>query len=151
MQQSSKIQNFISWRVWKKTSLLTSSRLVFDAPQQESSWYSFNSILAMGTNGMNKLFDILLQHGTPKTLHSTQICAKYTMQWNWMKKTSNTKLWEDSICPGIEPKEKVLKTLIYGVKCSCNQAEKGLSFQKTNIQTSTQSTLTCMTVWFVKT
>ena len=35
-------------------------------------------------------------------------------------------IWQDDLDPGKIPEEKVIKTLIYGVKSSGNQAERGL-------------------------
>ena len=35
-------------------------------------------------------------------------------------------IWEENLNPNNIPKEKIIKTLIYGVKSSGNQAERGL-------------------------
>ena len=126
--QQSKIQNYIPWRaVWKLNSLSTPCRLVFDASQPTDSGYSLNDLLAKGRNNMNKLQEILLRWMTHKTAFHTDIQKMYNsvklVQEHWCFQRY---IWSENLDPGIIPDEKVIKTLIYGIRSSGNQAEFGL-------------------------
>ena len=126
--QINDVQNFIPWRaVWKTSSLTTPCRIVFDASQPTGSGYSLNSILAKGTNGMNKLAEIFIRWFTHKVALHTDVCKMYNSiklkEEDWCYQRY---LWNDSLAIGSQPEEKVIKTLIYGVRSSGNQAERGL-------------------------
>ena len=128
MLKSSEIQNFIAWReVWKTNSLSTPCRIVFDASQPSGSGYSLNSILAKGTNGMNKLVDIFIRMFTHRVAFYTDVCKMYNFiklkEQDWCYQRYP---WNNSLTVENEPEEKVIKTLIYGVKSSGNQAERGI-------------------------
>uniref|UniRef100_A0A7M6DQR2 Peptidase aspartic putative domain-containing protein n=1 Tax=Clytia hemisphaerica TaxID=252671 RepID=A0A7M6DQR2_9CNID len=143
---SNAIQNYIPWRaVWKLSSLTTPCRIVFDASQPTSSGYSLNSILAKGTNGMNKLVEILIRWYTHRSAFHTDV----TKMYNSVKLCSDywcyqRYLWHDTLDINQPPEEKVIKTLIYGVRSSGNQSERGirqtssLSKEEFNDQTSKQ-------------
>ena len=127
LQQSS-IQNFIPWRaVWKTNSLSTPCRLVFDASQPTSSGYSLNSILAKGRNSMNKLVEIMIRWHSQKVGFHTDVKKMYNTiklrQEDWCFQRY---LWQDQLDHQKNPEEKIIKTLIYGVRSSGNQAERGL-------------------------
>ncbi|XP_066917918.1 uncharacterized protein [Clytia hemisphaerica] len=124
----SPIQNFIPWRaVWKASSVTTPCRVVFDASQPTNSGYSLNSILAKGTNGMNKLVEILIRWYCHKVAFHTDVTKMYNAikldqsQWCYQRY-----LWNNDLHPNQPPEEKVIKTLIYGVKSSGNQAERAI-------------------------
>ena len=125
---SNAIQNYIPWRaVWKLSSLTTPCRVVFDASQPTSSGYSLNSILAKGTNGMNKLVEILIRWYTHRSAFHTDV----TKMYNSVKLRSDhwcyqRYLWNDTLDVNQQPEEKVIKTLIYGVQSSGNQSERGI-------------------------
>ena len=60
--KSHPIQNFIPWRVvWKRNSVTTPWRVVFDASMPTASKYSLNDILAEGRNNLNKLVEIFIR------------------------------------------------------------------------------------------
>lgn len=81
--KESPIQNFIPWRVvWKPNSVSTPCRVVFDASQPTKSGYSLNSILAKGTNTLNK-YSRSLYVGHPTKLLFTQTSRKCTTHCNW--------------------------------------------------------------------
>ena len=126
--KTSLIQNYIPWRaVWKLSSITTPCRLVFDASSITDTGYSLNSILAKGTNGMNKLVEIFIRWFCHKIAFHTDVTKMYNAvklrqdQWCYQRY-----LWNDTLGVNQPPEEKVIKTLIYGVKSSGNQAERGL-------------------------
>ena len=128
MLQNHSIQNFIPWRtVWKSSSLTTPCRLVFDASQATPSGYSLNDLLAKGKNNMNRLQEILLRWSTHKVGYHTDIQKMYNSikleEKDWCYQRY---LWSDNLELHKEPEEKVIKTLIYGVRSSGNQSEYGL-------------------------
>ena len=126
--QENQIQNFIPWRaVWKVNSISTPCRIVFDASQPTNSGYSLNDLLPKGRNNMNKLQEILIRWSTHKTAFHTDIRKMYNSvklhEQDWCYQRY---LWEDDLNLNSQPVEKVIKTLIYGVRTSGNQAERGL-------------------------
>ena len=122
------IKNYIPWRaVWKPNSLSTPCRVVFDASQPTGSGYSLNSILAKGSNGMNRLVDIFIRWFAQRVAFHTDIAKMYnSIKLNESEWCYQRYLWNDSLDVGFPPEEKIIKTLIYGVKSSGNQAERGL-------------------------
>ena len=128
MLQNSKIQNYIPWRaVWKDNSLSTPCRLVFDASQPTDTGYSLNNLLAKGRNNMNKLQEIILRWFIHKVAYHTDVQKMYnSVQLREVDWCFQRYIWEDNLDPSKIPQEKVIKTLIYGVKSSGNQAEQGL-------------------------
>ena len=131
MQQSlvqSNLQNYFPWRaVWKESSLSTPCRLVFDASMPTDSGFSLNDILAKGRNNMNRLVDIFVRWRCHSVVFHTDVKKMYNSiklhpsHWGLQRY-----LWQDQLDPTKPPEEKVIKTLIYGVKSSGNQAERGL-------------------------
>ncbi|XP_066924657.1 uncharacterized protein [Clytia hemisphaerica] len=128
MLSNTKVVNFIPWRaVWKPNSLSTPCRIVFDASQPTDSGYSLNDILAKGTNNMNRLVEILIRWSLHHTAFHTDIRKMYNSvrlrEHHWCLQRY---IWEEQLDKTKIPKEKVIKTLIYGVKSSGNQSERAL-------------------------
>ena len=122
------IKNFIPWRaVWNGNSLSTPCRLVFDASQPTSSGYSLNSILAKGTNNMNRLVEILIRWTSHQIAFHTDIRKMYnTVKLKESHWCLQRYIWQEELDFSKLPEEKVIKTLIYGVKSSGNQSERAL-------------------------
>ena len=127
LQQNS-IQYYIPWRaVWKPNSLSTPCRVVFDASQPTSSGSSLNSILAKGRNSMNKLVEIMIRWYSQKVGFHTDVKKMYnTIKLRPEDWCLQRYLWHDQLDPEKCPEEKVIKTLIYGIRSSGNQAKRGL-------------------------
>ncbi|XP_066927799.1 uncharacterized protein [Clytia hemisphaerica] len=126
--QNEQVQYTIPWRaVWKGNSISTPCRIVFDASQPTSTGESLNDILAKGTNNLNKLQEILLRWTVQPVAIATDIKKMYnTIRLHEDHWTYQRYLWHPTLEPGQEPEEKVIKTLIYGIKSSGNQAEHAL-------------------------
>ena len=128
MLETSSIQNYIPWRaVWKLSSLSTPCRLVFDASQPTQSGYALNDILAKGINNLNKLQEILIRW----QLHTIGVHTDVSKMYNSINLhpdhwTLQRYIWQDELDPLKIPRQKVIKTLIYGVRSSGNQSEHGL-------------------------
>ncbi|XP_066914563.1 uncharacterized protein [Clytia hemisphaerica] len=121
-------QNFIPWRaVWKSTSLSTPCRIVFDASFPTASGYSLNDCLAKGSNNLNKLQEVLLRWSTHRIGIHTDVCKMYnTIHLNPDHWCYQRYIWHPELDSSKTPMEKVIKTLIYGIRSSGNQAERGL-------------------------
>ena len=122
------LKYFIPWRaVWNANSLSTPCRPVFDASHPTTSGLSLNNILAKGRNNMNKLVQIFIRwlirgcgfHADIQKMYNT--VRLHEDHWNYQ-----LYLWDKNLDPKVEPKVKVIKTLIYGVKPSGNQVERAL-------------------------
>ena len=125
---SSPVKNYIPWRaVWKESSTTTPCRIVFDASMGTESGYSLNDIIAKGRNNMNKLIEIFLRWRTHNVGFHTDVQKMYNSiklhQSHWCFQRY---LWQECLDVEQPPEEKVIMTLIYGVKSSGNQAEYGL-------------------------
>ena len=122
------IQNYIPWRaVWKSTSISTPCRIVFDASQISPSGYSLNDILAKGRNNLNKLQEVLIRW----TAHRIGIHTDIRKMYNTIKLEQKDwcfqqYIWQSQLDPTKISEEKIIKTLIYGVKSSGNKAEHDL-------------------------
>ena len=126
--KNSPVQNFIPWRVvWKGSSISTPCRVVFDASQITDTGYSLNDVIAKGRNNMNKLVEIVIRWYMHKIAFHTDIQKMYNSvklhEEHWCLQRY---IWHQDLDPTKIPEEKVIKTLIYGVKSSGNQAERGL-------------------------
>jgi len=121
-------QNFIPWRaIWKENSVSTPCRIVFDASQPTNSGYSLNDLLAKGRNNMNKLQEIFIRWCTHKVAFHTDVQKMYnTVKLKEEHWCYQRYIWQENLDPKLIPEEKVIKTLIYGVKSSGNQAEFAL-------------------------
>ena len=119
---------YIPWRaVWKQNSISTPRRVVFDASQITNTGYSLNDVIAKGRNNMNKLVEIVLRWMTHLVAFHTDIQKMYNSiklrQEDWCYQRY---IWQQDLDPSKILDEKVIKTLIYGVRSSGNQAETGL-------------------------
>ena len=121
-------QYFIPWRaVWKGNSVSTPCRIVFDASQATSSGYSLNDILAKGRNNLNKLQEIVIRWMMYRVGIHTDIRKMYnTIKLDQADWCYQRYIWEENLDAAKIPQEKIIKTLIYGVRSSGNQAEYGL-------------------------
>ncbi|XP_066917099.1 uncharacterized protein [Clytia hemisphaerica] len=128
MLQSNPVQNFIPWRaVWKPSSISTPCRVVYDASMPTESGKSLNDILPKGRNGMNRLLEIFLRWRGHRFAFHTDIQKMYnTIKLDQSHWCLQRYLWHESLSHDALPDEKIIKTLIYGVKSSRNQAEFGL-------------------------
>ena len=125
MLQEHPVQNYIPWRaVWKENSLSTPCRVVFDASSNTGSGFSLNDILVKGRNNMNKLVEIFIRWTTHAAALHTDVQKLYDrvklQEEDWCLQRY---LWEENLNPSKFPQEKIIKTLIYGIKSSDNQAE----------------------------
>ena len=128
MLRTNKIQNYILWRaVWNGNSVSTPWRVVCDASQPTRSGISLNDILAKGKNNMNKLVEIVIQWSKHKVGFHTDVKKMYnTVQLREEDWCLQRYIWQSELDSRKLPEEKVIKTLIYGIKSSGNQAERGL-------------------------
>ena len=126
--KESPIQSYIPWRaVWKENSLTTPCRLVFDASQPTDSRSSLNDILAKGRNSMNKLQEVFIWWTIHRSAFHVDISKMYnTIQLRREHWVFQRYLWENFLDPAKQCQEKVIKTIIYGVCSSGNQAERAL-------------------------
>ena len=125
---SNPILHFLPWRVvWNSNSLSTPCRPVFDASMPTSSGFSMNDILPKGKNNMNRLLSIFLRWRIRKKAYHTDFQTMYNKVLlsveHWCYQLY---LFNNDLDPDVEPSIKVIKTLIYGVKSSGNQAERGI-------------------------
>ena len=124
----SALQYFIPWRaVWNHNSISTSCRVVFDASMPTKSGKSLNDVLAKGRNQMNKLVEIVLRWFMRRVGFHTDVKKMYNSvslsEDDWCYQLY---LWQDDLDPDSEPEDKVIQTVIYGLKPSGNQSERGL-------------------------
>ena len=122
------IQNFIPWSiVWKDNSLSTPCRVVFNASMPTETGFSLNDILAKGRNNMNLLVEIFIRWRSHAfALHSDVQKMYNTVKLREEDWSLQRYIWHQNLDPKCIPQEKVIKTLIYGVKSSGNQAERGI-------------------------
>ena len=122
------VQNFIPWRIaWKSDSVTSPVRPVFDASQPTPSGYSLNSITAKGKNSLNVLIEIFLRWRIHPIAFHNDVQKMYNKvklrQADWCLQRY---LFQEDLDPHKPPEEKIIKTLIYGVTSSGNQAQRGL-------------------------
>ena len=123
----SPVMYFIAWLIVRSASVTTPVRPVFNASLKTSSGYSLNDILPKGTNNMNNLVEIFIRwsikafgyHTDVRKMYNSVVLNKkfWRFQLYW---------WSDNLALNEEPRIKVIKTCIYGVKSSGNQAERAL-------------------------
>ncbi|XP_066918685.1 uncharacterized protein [Clytia hemisphaerica] len=125
---SNQLHHFIPWRaVWKPNSVSTPCRVVFDASSPTPTGNSLNDILAKGINSLNRLQDIALRWRIHASAFTTDVRKMYNTirldvsHWQYQRY-----LWQENLSFDERPKQKVIKTLIYGVRSSGNQAEYAL-------------------------
>ena len=128
MLRNNPIQNLILWHaVWNGNSISTPCHIVFDASQPASSGISLNDILAKGKNNMNKLAEIDICSSSHKAAFHTDTKKMYnSVQLREEHWCLQRYIWQNELDKGKLPEEKVIKTLIYGIKSSGNQSEREL-------------------------
>ena len=110
-----------------ENSTTTPVRIVFDASSVTRSGYSLNDVLAKGINSLNSLLEIFLRFRCNMVAVHTDVTKMYNVvklrpeHWTYQRYK-----WHESLDPDAAPEEKIIKTLIYGVKPSGNQAQVGL-------------------------
>ena len=127
------VQNFIPWSiVWKDNSLSTPCRVVFNASLPTETGFSLNDILAKGRNNMNLLVEIFIRWRSHLFAFHSDVQKMYnTVKLQEEDWSLQRYIWHQNLDPKRIPQEKVIKTLIYGVKSSGNQAERGLRMTST--------------------
>ena len=126
--ESSPVKYYIPWfAVWNANSISTPCRAVFNASSQTASGYSLNDLLPTGRNNLNKLIQIFILWLTFFCAFCTDIQKMYNsiqlVERHWCYQLF---LWDDELRPDKIPERHVIKTLIYGVRTSGNQAERAL-------------------------
>ena len=124
----SALQYFIPWRaVWHLTSITTPCRVVFDASMPTSTGKSLNHILAKGKNTMNKLIEIVIRWFMRRVGFHNDVRKMYnTLKLDETHWCYQLYLWSENLDPDENPEIKVIKTAMYGLVSSGNQAEFGL-------------------------
>ena len=125
---SSLIKYIIPWRaVWNTNSISTPCRPVFDASHPTETGFSLNDILAKGKNNMNHLVQIFIRWLIRVCAFHTDVQKMYNtvrlVEAHWCYQLF---LFHNELNMNVNPLLHVIKTLIYGVKPSGNQAEKGI-------------------------
>ena len=125
---SSPVKYYIPWfAVWNPNSISTPCRSVFNASSPTASGYSLNDLLPKGRNNLNKLIQIFILWLTFFCGFCTDIQKMYNsirlVEKHWCYQLF---LWDDDLSVGKTPEPNVIKTLIYGVRTSGNQAERAL-------------------------
>ena len=118
------LKHFFPWfAVWNGNSISTPCRMVFHGSMPTETNLSINDILAKGTNNMNKLVEIMIRWFIRRFGIHTDVSKMYntlkSKDIHWMYQLY---LWHDDLDPEKEPFVKVVKTAMYGVKSSGNQA-----------------------------
>jgi hypothetical protein len=122
------LQYFYPWRpVYNSNSVSTPARMVFDGTMATSTGYSINDVVAKGRNQMNKLVEIFIRWFIRPVAFHTDVSKMYNTiklhENHWMFQMY---YWHQDLDPNEHPIVKVIKTVIYGIKPSGNQAEYAL-------------------------
>ena len=123
-----KLHNFIPWGVqWDENSVSTEVRLVFDASRSSPGGCGLNSLLGKGINTMNKINEIMIRFATYPYVYHTDIKKMYNAvhldKIHWRYQMYH---WLDNLAADEEPRVKVIKTIIYGVRPSGALAGRAL-------------------------
>ena len=100
---------------------------MFDASSVTGSGYSLNDLLAKGINSLNSMLEIFMRFRCWEVALHTDVRKLYNhvnlkdAHWRF-----HLYFWERELNVTKDPKEKVVKTIIYGVRSSGNQAECAL-------------------------
>ena len=118
----------LPWRaVHNENSVSTPTRMVFDASLGTSNGCSLNTLLAKGSNSLNKLVEIMIRWLTQVHAFHTDVSKMYNRvaldpeHWRYQ-----LYFWSEGLELGVEPFLKVIMTLIYGVRPSGNLAQCAL-------------------------
>ena len=115
------VRYVIPWRAVWSHSMTTPCRPVFDGTMDSETGPGINKILAKGSNNMNSIIQILLRWFIKPFAYHTDITKCYNgvklhkSHWRYQLYLSKK-----------EPKLKVIKTCIYGLRPSGNQAERAV-------------------------
>ena len=125
---SSQVKYYIPWTaVWNANSVSTPCRPVFNASCASDTGYSLNDLLPKGRNSLNKLVQIFIRWRMHAFGFHTDIQKMYNSinldPRHWCYQLC---LFHEKLDPGVRPNVYVIKTLIYGVRTSGNQAERAL-------------------------
>ena len=124
---NSPVMYFVPWHIVHSGSVTTPVRPVFNASAKSPSGNSLNDLLPKGTNKMNLLVDMLIRwsiktygyHTDVKKMYNTITLEKrfwrYQLYW-----------WSPNLALDEKASIKVIKSIIYGVRSSGNQAERAL-------------------------
>ena len=114
----SQIKHYIPWRaVWKPGSISTPCRVVYDASSPTSTGYSLNDIIAKGRNNLNRLQEIAIRWMIHRAAFTTDVSKMYnTVKLKEEHWCYQRYIWQQDLDPNQIPEEKVIKTLIYGVR-----------------------------------
>ena len=138
MLKESPFQNYLPWFVvWNTNSVTTTCRPVFHGSMNTPSGFSMNSLLAKGKNNMNKLVEIVIRWSMHAIAIHTDVKQLYNRiilkEDNWCFQRY---IWQNELDPTKLPVEKVIKTVIYGIRSSGNQAERGVRMTADEKETS---------------
>ena len=123
----SAVKYVIPWRVVFSDSVSTPVRTVFDASSKTASGNSLNDLLPKGTNNMNSLLEILLRWSIQRYGYHTDVRKMYnSVRMNKDFWKYQLYWWSDTLTRGEEARLKFINSVIYGIKCSGNQAERAL-------------------------
>ena len=121
------VRYVIPWRVVFSDSISTPVRTVFDASSKTASGNSLNDLLPKGTNNMISLLEIMLRWSIQIYGYHTDVRKMYnSVRMNKDFWRFQLYWWSDTLTVGEEPRLKFIKSVIYGVKCSGNVAERAL-------------------------
>ena len=125
---SSEVKHFIPWTaVWNSNSVSTPCRPVFNASCATDTGYSMNDLLPKGRNSLNKLAHIVIRWRMHPSAFHTDIQKMYnTIKLDPRHWCYQLCLFHDLLDPNVKPVTFVIRTLIYGVKTSGNQAERAI-------------------------
>ena len=123
------VQNFIPWHcVWSKNSISTPGRMVFNGSFSVRGKRTLNSLLPKGMNNINSLQEIMIRWFTHPVAYHADIRKMYNTillhpsDWCYQRYW-----WKEDLDNDKPLVEKVVKTIIYGMKCSGNQAGRALT------------------------
>ena len=127
MLDNSPVKYYIPWRPVFKASASTPCRMVFDASYPTSTGFSLNDILPKGINSLNKLAVILIRWFIHPIAFHTDIRKMFnTLHLNKQFWTFQRYIWHPELDLTRTPVEKFVKTVIFGLRPSGNQAEYAL-------------------------
>ena len=125
---SSEVKYFIPWTaVWNTNSVSTPCRPVFNASCATDTGNSLNDLLPKGRNSLNKLCHIIIRWRAHLSAFHTDVQKMYnTIKLDPRHWCYQLCLFHDFLDPDAKPITFVIRTLIYGVKTSGNQAERAI-------------------------
>ena len=108
-------------------SVTTACCIVFDVSMLMKSGKSPNQVATKGENTMEKLVEVVIRWFMRRIGLHTNVIKMYNsvkmVETDWCYQMY---LWQSESDPDKEPDSRVVKTLIYGIKSSSNQAEVGM-------------------------